>query len=123
MNWGLVVKELYMDKCEMCGEEAVDTHHIKEQQTADDNDMIGAELAEANTIAEAARNKATTELKTEWGQAYDQKIAATKPYVKMTRQNANGLYKKAYQAAVENNKEFPIFEFSSHVFRHSAIRF
>ena len=35
-------KELYMDKCEMCGEEAVDTHHIKEQQTADDNDMIGA---------------------------------------------------------------------------------
>ena len=40
------------------------------------NDMIGAELAEANSIAEAARNKATTELKTEWGQAYDQKIAA-----------------------------------------------
>ena len=40
------------------------------------NDMIGQELSEANSIAEAARNKATTELKTEWGQAYDQKIAA-----------------------------------------------
>ena len=45
------------------------------------NDMIGAELAEANTIAEAARNKATTELKTEWGQAYDQKIAAANQVV------------------------------------------
>jgi hypothetical protein len=40
------------------------------------NDMIGQELSAANSIAEAARNKATTELKTEWGQAYDQKIAA-----------------------------------------------
>lgn len=45
------------------------------------NDMIGAELAEANTIAEAARNKATTELKTEWGQAFDQKIAAANQVV------------------------------------------
>tara|TARA_R110002012_G_scaffold314744_1_gene527771 strand:+ start:141 stop:686 length:546 start_codon:yes stop_codon:yes gene_type:complete len=54
---------------------------------------------------------------------YNQKVAATKPYVKMTRQNANRLYKAAYAAAVENNKEYPIFEFSSHVFRHSAIRF
>ena len=43
--------------------------------------MIGAELAEANTIAEAARNKATTELKTEWGQAFDQKIAAANQVV------------------------------------------
>ena len=40
------------------------------------NDMIGQELSAANSIAEAARNKATTELKTEWGQAYDQKLAA-----------------------------------------------
>ena len=40
------------------------------------NDMIGQELSNANSIAEAARNKATTELKTEWGQAYDQKLAA-----------------------------------------------
>ena len=45
------------------------------------NDMIGAELSEANTIAEAARNKATTELKTEWGQAFDQKIAAANQVV------------------------------------------
>ncbi len=40
------------------------------------NDMIGQELSNANSIAEAARNKATTELKTEWGQAYDQKLTA-----------------------------------------------
>lgn len=45
------------------------------------NDMIGQELSNANSIAEAARNKATTELKTEWGQAYDQKIAAANQVV------------------------------------------
>ena len=45
------------------------------------NDMIGQELSAANSIAEAARNKATTELKTEWGQAFDQKIAAANQVV------------------------------------------
>ena len=40
------------------------------------NQMISAELSEANSVAEAARNKATTELKTEWGQAYNQKLDA-----------------------------------------------
>ena len=30
-----------MDKCSVCGKDAVDTHHIKEQNTADENDMIG----------------------------------------------------------------------------------
>ena len=33
--------DLYMDKCSVCGKDAVDTHHIKEQNTADENDMIG----------------------------------------------------------------------------------
>jgi len=46
------------------------------------NDMIGAELSNANSIATAAREKATTELKTEWGQAYDQKIAAANNVVR-----------------------------------------
>jgi len=46
------------------------------------NDMIGAELADANSIAVAAREKATSELKTEWGQAYDQKIAAANNVVR-----------------------------------------
>ena len=40
------------------------------------NDMIGAELSNANSIAVAAREKATSELKTEWGQAYNQKLDA-----------------------------------------------
>ena len=35
-------KDLYMDKCEMCGKDAEETHHIKEQQTADENNMIGS---------------------------------------------------------------------------------
>ncbi len=46
------------------------------------NDMIGAELSNANSIAVAAREKATSELKTEWGQAYDQKIAAANNVVR-----------------------------------------
>jgi len=46
------------------------------------NDMIGAELSNANSIATAAREKATSELKTEWGQAYDQKIAAANNVVR-----------------------------------------
>tara|TARA_Y100001938_G_scaffold133284_1_gene192453 strand:+ start:654 stop:1478 length:825 start_codon:yes stop_codon:yes gene_type:complete len=46
------------------------------------NDMIGAELADANSIAVAAREKATSELKQEWGQAYDQKIAAANNVVR-----------------------------------------
>ena len=33
--------DLFMDKCSVCGKDAVDTHHIKEQNTADENDMIG----------------------------------------------------------------------------------
>ena len=45
------------------------------------NDMIGQELSAANIVAEAARNKATTELKTEWGQAFNQKIAAANQVV------------------------------------------
>lgn len=46
------------------------------------NDMIGAELADANSVAVAAREKATSELKQEWGQAYDQKIAAANNVVR-----------------------------------------
>ena len=38
--------------------------------------MISNELASANSIATAARQKATDELKTEWGQAYKQKLDA-----------------------------------------------
>ena len=33
--------DLFVDKCSVCGKDAVDTHHIKEQNTADENDMIG----------------------------------------------------------------------------------
>jgi len=38
------------------------------------NEMIGNELAQADSIATSQREKAITELKTEWGQAYDQKL-------------------------------------------------
>ena len=31
---------MYMDKCEVCSGEAIDTHHIAEQHTADENGMI-----------------------------------------------------------------------------------
>ncbi len=34
-------KHLYLDKCEVCEEKAVDTHHIKFQSCADDNGYIG----------------------------------------------------------------------------------
>ena len=34
--------DLYMDKCSICNEEAEETHHIKEQQDADENKMIGS---------------------------------------------------------------------------------
>ena len=33
--------KLYMDKCEICGEKSQETHHIKEQQEADENNMLG----------------------------------------------------------------------------------
>ena len=33
--------DLFMDKCGICDEEAEETHHIKEQQDADENNMIG----------------------------------------------------------------------------------
>tara|TARA_B100000212_G_scaffold133918_2_gene100614 strand:- start:9483 stop:10307 length:825 start_codon:yes stop_codon:yes gene_type:complete len=46
------------------------------------NDMIGAELADANSIAVAAREKATSELKKEWGQAYNQKLEAANNVVR-----------------------------------------
>ena len=31
---------MYMDKCEVCSGEAIDTHHIAEQHTADENGII-----------------------------------------------------------------------------------
>ena len=31
-----------MDKCGICNAEAEETHHIKEQQDADENKMIGS---------------------------------------------------------------------------------
>jgi len=34
-------KDIFLDKCEICGDKAVDTHHIKEQNTADENGIIG----------------------------------------------------------------------------------
>ena len=34
--------QLYMDKCSICGKEGVDTHHIKPQEDADENDFIGS---------------------------------------------------------------------------------
>ena len=36
--------------------------------------MIGNELAQADSLASSQREKAITELKTEWGPAYDQKL-------------------------------------------------
>ena len=38
------------------------------------NEMMGKQLADAESISTAQREKAMTELKTEWGQAYDQKL-------------------------------------------------
>ena len=38
------------------------------------NEMMGKQLADAESISTAQRDKAMTELKTEWGQAYDQKL-------------------------------------------------
>ena len=38
------------------------------------NEMIGNELAQADSLASSQREKAITELKTEWGPAYDQKL-------------------------------------------------
>ena len=38
------------------------------------NEMTAASMQEADTTAKAAREASTTELKKEWGQAYDQKI-------------------------------------------------
>ena len=32
--------ELYMDKCEICGEKSMETHHIKEQHLFDENNML-----------------------------------------------------------------------------------
>ena len=32
--------QMYMDKCEVCSADAIDTHHIAEQHTADENGMI-----------------------------------------------------------------------------------
>lgn len=32
---------VYVDKCVVCGEKAIDTHHVKEQHLADENGMIG----------------------------------------------------------------------------------
>ena len=40
------------------------------------NQMRAEELAAADSTAEAARQKATSELQTEWGQAYKQKLTA-----------------------------------------------
>ena len=33
--------DLFIHDCEICGEKAVDTHHIKEQQFFDENKMLG----------------------------------------------------------------------------------
>ena len=38
------------------------------------NEMIGKQLADAESVSTSQREKAMTELKTEWGQAYDQKL-------------------------------------------------
>ena len=38
------------------------------------NEMVGKQLADAESISTSQREKAMTELKTEWGQAYDQKL-------------------------------------------------
>jgi hypothetical protein len=38
------------------------------------NEMVGKQLADAENISTSQREKAMTELKTEWGQAYDQKL-------------------------------------------------
>lgn len=36
----IYTSKMYMDKCEVCSGEAIDTHHIAEQHTADENGMI-----------------------------------------------------------------------------------
>ena len=38
------------------------------------NEMMGKQVADADSVALAQREKAMTELKTEWGQAFDQKL-------------------------------------------------
>ena len=38
------------------------------------NEMVGKQLADAESVSTSQREKAMTELKTEWGQAYDQKL-------------------------------------------------
>ena len=34
--------DLYMDKCSICGKQGIDTHHIKPQEDADENNFIGS---------------------------------------------------------------------------------
>jgi len=36
----IYTSKMYMDKCEVCSGEAIDTHHIAEQHTADENGII-----------------------------------------------------------------------------------
>jgi DNA mismatch repair protein MutS len=46
-------KRIYLQDCSVCGEKAVDTHHIKEQNTADKDNMIGhiKKNQESNLVA------------------------------------------------------------------------
>ena len=56
-------KDLYIKNCKICGERAEETHHIKEQQSADKNNMIGAihknNLSNLVALCKKCHNKQT----------------------------------------------------------------